>query len=73
MFDGLLALFGFCSHRRGSIFRRSERGVMGLECRNCFHWSPIITPVSDAALAMERRQQVERWARQPRYGFKVAA
>ncbi len=71
MFDGLLALFGFCTHRQGSIFRRGDGGVMGLECRKCEHWSPIVIPPSQVALEMERRQQVERWARAPRYGFKV--
>jgi hypothetical protein len=73
MFEALKALFGICTHARGSIFRRNEEGVMGLECRRCEHWSPIVNPPSQVALVMERRQQIERWTRMPRYGWKVAA
>jgi len=44
---------------------------MGLECPDCFNWTPIEIEWSRAAWAMERRQEAERWARRAREGFKL--
>jgi hypothetical protein len=68
----ILELFGLCAHPRRPVLRRNKQGRMGLECPDCFDWTPIEIDRSNAALAMARRQEVELWSRQPRVGFKLS-
>jgi len=63
--------FGFCPHATRQLLRRGPNGRMGLECPDCFNWTPIEIEWSRAAWAMERRQEAERWARRAREGFKL--
>lgn len=63
---------GLCLHVRRPLLKRGPEDRMGFECPDCFQWWPVGIERSQVADRMDLLQQIERWERQAKPGFKPA-